>query len=187
MADDTQPIKTVSSKIVYQNNWMTIHEDETILPSGKPGIYGYLESNDSAMTAVLDDQNRVCFVRAFRYPSKSWGWELPGGGGEGEEPTIAAQRELEEETGIIAEHCEKIGEALVCNGLMTERTGICVAYGLSFEGKKEIGEEVLSDMKFFSLAEIDDLVEAGEINDGQTITALYYLNRWLAKKGILPS
>lgn len=179
------PIKTVSSKVVYQNKWMTIYEDKTIMPTGTSGIYSYLESNNSVVTLVLDEDDRVCFVRAFRYPSKSWGWELPGGGGEGENPTIAAQRELEEETGILAACCEKVGEALVCNGFMTERMNIYVAYELSFEGKKNIGDEALSDMQFFSLAQIEELVAAGEINDGQTITALYYLNRWLAKRGTI--
>lgn len=177
------PIKTVSSKIVYENPWIKIHEDQTILPSGKPGIYGYMESRDSVVTLILDDQLRVCMLWAFRYPSKTWGWELPGGGGDDEDPAAAAQREVEEETGIRAEHVEKLGQALVCNGLMTERMNIFVAHDLSHDGHKDIGEEVLGDMKFFSLPEIDKLVESGDINDGQTITALYYLNRWLDKRG----
>lgn len=178
---DEPPIKTVSSKVVYQNPWITVHEDKTLTPSGKDGVYGYMESDDSVITVILDDQQRVYMIRAFRYPSKSWGWELAGGGGEGEDPVIAAKREVEEETGIRVGRIEKIGESLVCNGLMTEKMTIFVAHDLNFDGHQEIGDEALGEMKFFSLAEIDELVDSGEINDGQTITALYYLNRWLTK------
>ena len=177
------PIKTTGSSVVYQNPWITIHEDSTLLPSGKEGIYGYMESKDSVMVAVLNDNQEVYLVRAFRYPSKSWGWEFPGGGGEGEELTVAARREVEEETGIRSRHCEKIGESLVCNGLMTERMTTCVAYDISFDGNQDLADEALTDMRFFSQDEILEMVDSGEINDGQTITGIFYLQRWLHKKG----
>ena len=182
---DRHPITTRRSKVIYQNPWITVYEDETTMPSGKPGIYGYMESKDSVMTAVVDKDDRVCLVKAFRYPSKSWGWELPGGGGEGENPIEAAKRELREETGIVAERWEKLGETLVCNGFMTERMVTCLAYGLSLTGKKEIGEEALDGMSFFSLADIDSLIDNKQINDGQTLTGLYFLQRWLRKRGTI--
>ena len=80
------PSKTkISSKIVYQNPWITIHEDQTISQDGNTGIYGYMESRDSCMIVVVDDQERLYLVRGFRYPSQIFGWELPGGGGDNED------------------------------------------------------------------------------------------------------
>ena len=98
------PIQTIESKVVYQNHWITIHEDKTRLPSGREGLYGYLESKDSVMAAVFDEQNRICMVRAFRYPSKSWGWELPGGSGEDENLLDASKREFEEKLALGPTH-----------------------------------------------------------------------------------
>jgi 8-oxo-dGTP pyrophosphatase MutT (NUDIX family) len=180
---ETDPIKTISSQVVYQNPWITVREDKTKTPTGNDGLYGYVESKNSVMVAVVDAEQRVYMVRAFRYPTKTWGWELPGGGGDGEEAVEASQRELEEETGIRAKHWEKIGDTLVCNGLLTERQTVCVATDLSFDGHKEDSDETFGDMRFFSLTEIDGLVDSGEINDNQTITGLFFLQRWLQGKG----
>lgn len=176
------PIKTLGSKIVYQNPWITIHEDKTLMPSGKEGIYGYLESKDSVNVVVFDDQDRIYMAKSFRYPTKSWGWELPGGSSDGEDLLQASKRELEEEAGIIAEQWELVGKNVVCDGLMTERMATCIAYDIRFDGTKENGDEQFADTGFFTLEEIDQMVDNGDINDGQTITGLYLAKRWLARR-----
>lgn len=149
------------------------------MPSGKPGMYSYLKSKDSVNIAAVNDQGRLFLVRAFRYPSKSWGWELPGGGGDGEEPITAALRELEEETGILADRAEILGTTVVCNGLMSEKMTSCVARVVSFGGHKHVGEEAISDGRFYDLKTVHQLVAEGEINDCQTLTTLYLYERWL--------
>ena len=125
---DTPSKTRVSSKIAYQNPWITIHEDQTRDRAGNLGIYGYMESRNSCMVVAVDEHERIYLVRGFRYPSQSFGWELPGGGGDGEDLLTASKRELEEETGIVAQSWEKLGEAYVCNGLMTEKMAVCLAH-----------------------------------------------------------
>lgn len=181
MNTDDTPKKPLRSTVVYQNQWITVREDTTVTTDGQKGLYGYLESRDSVMVAAFDEQDRICLVRSFCYPSQSWGWEFPGGGGEGEELIAASKRELEEETGIIAENWERVGHTLVCNGLMTERMTTCVAHGLRYDGQKEDSDEIIADMQFVTLAQADELVATGEINDGQTITALYVARQWYEK------
>lgn len=173
------PSKTqVSSKIVYQNPWITVREDQTRDLAGDLGIYGYLESRDSCMIVTVDDKERIYFVRGFRYPSQSFSWELPGGGGDNEDLLEASKRELEEETGITAQSWDKLGEAYVCNGLMTEKMAVYLARDLSFGGHKEQPGEVFSDMRFFTRDEIDALIAQGEINDCQTLAGLHYYQLW---------
>ena len=135
------------------------------------------------MVAALDDGKRIFMVKAFRYPTKTWGWELPGGGGDNEDFIDASRRELEEETGIIAEHMQQVGKTVVCNGLMTERQITCVAWNINFSGKKERSDEVFADQKFFTLDEIHDMIDSGDINDNQSLTGIYLTERWLEKRG----
>jgi 8-oxo-dGTP pyrophosphatase MutT (NUDIX family) len=176
------PWKLKSSKIVYQNPWMRVREDAVVTPTGGDGIYGVMESSDSVMVAVLNDANELFLIRTFSYPSASWNWELPGGQSDGQDVAEASKRELEEETGILAKSWEKLGLTRVCNGLMTERMATYLARDLSFTGEKEIADEQIDTAKFFSMDEVDGMIEHGEINDGQSITGIHLAQKWLTKE-----
>lgn len=177
------PLRAVSTKVVYQNPWIKVREDLIVRADGTEGIYGVMESKDSVMVVVLNDKHEVYLIQAFSYPVLSWSWELPGGGGEGELAETASKRELAEETGIVAERWTLLGKTRVCNGLMSERMSVYLAQDLSFGNKVESDDaDVINKSRFFSLEEIDDMIERGDIDDGQTITGLYQLRRWLAKQ-----
>lgn len=172
MTDEKSHIKTVSSTPVYSNPWMTVHEDAIIHPSGAKGVYGYLESKDSVMVVATNDRDEVYLVKAYRYPSKEWGWELPGGGADGEDPITVGKRELQEETGLTSNDWSIAGSPLVCNGLMTERMHILLARSV-IEGKPTDLDEAFLDQQFFSRTQLDHMIRVGEIDDSQTLTGLY--------------
>ena len=175
------PWQPVSTEVKYQNPWIKIHEDKVITPTGKDGIYAYLESNDSVMIAVINDDRQLYLVRTFRYPDKSWNWEVPGGGGDKHDSLAAAKRELEEETAITAIQWDKLGTTSVCNGFMTEKMTTYLAQALSFSGSKESADEQIDEARFFSMTDIYSMIERGEINDGQSITAIHLAQKWLAR------
>lgn len=177
---DRNPWKTQSSKTVYQNPWIRVREDAVIKPDGTDGIYGVIESKDSVVVAVVNNESEVYLIRSFNYPVSTWSWGLPGGGGEGEEPETAAKRELAEETGITAGKWTFLGQTRVSSGLMTERMAVFLAQDLLFGERIEADDkDLISEGRFFSFEEIDKMIKQGEIDDTQTVTGLYLARRQL--------
>ncbi len=175
------PWKLLSTKVVYENPWIKIHEDSVIRPDGKEGMYSYLESRDSVIVAVLNEDNEVYVIRNFSYPVSEWSWEFPGGGGDNEDPEVASKRELAEETGITAEKWTFLGKKRVVNGLLSERMAVYVAQDLTFGQRQKADDaEIISGGKFISIHEAFQMTLSGEIDDAQTITGLYLLEHWLA-------
>lgn len=181
--DKEHPIVAVSSRIAYQNLWITIREDKTLRAGDKKGIYGVVKTPDSVITAAINDKNEIYVIYGYSYPTDTWSWQIPGGGGDGEEPKIAARRELFEETGIVAERFELLGKLIVCCGLLGERMDVVVATNLKQENRPNDTDDrdSITEGKFVSLAEVERMVNSGEICDSQTTSALYLVEKWIKK------
>lgn len=157
---------------------MQIREDKIVRPNGVEGIYGVVETPDSVAIVCVNDQDAIGFVRSFRYPVQKWCWELPGGSGDGQEVLVASKRELVEETGISAKHWHVLGRTRVSSGLMTEYQASVLATGLTYD-KATDTEEGIAELSFFNLEEIDRMIDSGEIDDGQSLAALFLYKKWL--------
>ena len=97
------PWQTLSTRIVYENAWIRVREDQVIQPDGNPSIYGVIEFHGCVGVLPIDAEANVHLVGQFRYPLQQYSWEIPEGGCHpGEAPLEAAQRELCEELGLAA-------------------------------------------------------------------------------------
>lgn len=174
------PFKTLSSKVVYQNPWIRVREDAIVRPDGRESIYGVIESHDSVMIGAVNEKNEVYIIHSFSYPAQKWHWELPAGSSDGEDILIASKRELAEETGILANTWQQLGLTRVADGLMTEKMATLLATDLT-QGEKVISDDegLIDEGKFASLDEIHQLIAAGEMDEGQTVTSLYFIERWM--------
>lgn len=80
----------------------------------------------AAVILAIDAQDHVLLVEQFRVPLGRPCIELPAGligdeaGREGEDPSQAANRELEEETGFRAARMERLGEFYSSPGMVSE-------------------------------------------------------------------
>lgn len=174
------PLPTISTKEIYKNQWIRLREDKTSRPDGGKGIYTVIETNDSVIVGVLNDKNEIYLIHSFSYPAQKWHWELPGGGDDGESVLEASKRELAEETGIIAKEWTQLGKTRVCDGLMTEKMAILLARDITL-GKRIPSDDtgLIDDAKFTNIEEVHELIKNGEMDEGQSITALYFIERWI--------
>jgi 8-oxo-dGTP pyrophosphatase MutT (NUDIX family) len=161
---------------VYQNPWIQVYEDRVVRPDGQPGIYGVVHFRNRAIGVVaLDEQDRVLLVGQYRYTLDLYSWEIPEGGGPlDEEPLVAAQRELAEETGYSAGQWREILRSHLSNSVSDEAAICYLATDLRAGMARPEGTEELQ-VRWVSFAEALDMIARGEITDALSILGLYRL------------
>jgi ADP-ribose pyrophosphatase len=126
----------------------------------------------------LTDDGRVCLIRNHRVTVERTLIEVPAGTLEpGEDPAVCAARELEEETGYTAGKLEKLTSFFMSPGILNERMHVFLATSLR-AGPTQLqpGEEIENHLVPWN--EALALVERGEIEDGKTVAALLYADRF---------
>ncbi len=104
MKEMENPWKKLNSDTVHETPWIKIEQDQVITPSGKKDQYSKVHFQQKAVGALtIDQEGNIWLVGQYRYAIDQYSWEIPLGGAPAGEPALeAAQRELKEETGIVA-------------------------------------------------------------------------------------
>ena len=176
---------TRGRRTVYENAWIRVTEDDVVKPDGRDGVYGVVEVQHTAVFVVaMTDADEVLLVTIDRHtvgPSV----EVPAGSTDGEDPLVAARRELREETGYDATDWREIGRMDALNGISRAPEVVFLARGLTrgaHPGDSQV-EEGISDVRAVPWAETLRLIGAGEIRDGETIAALMFAAVALGRAG----
>lgn len=160
---------------MYENPWIVVEDHEVIRPDGVPGQYGVVSTRHPAVFVVaLTDADEVLLVEQFRYPTQMLSLEVPAGSTDGQEPLLAAQRELAEETGFQAETWTWLGTRYAANGVACFRQEVFLAQGLSRVGGAHQYqlEEGITAVRAVAWDEALQMVRDGRISDGETIGSL---------------
>ena len=178
-----KPWKTLKSTVVHETPWIAIKEDvcqveDTTL------TYTYTHRKDQGPLIIAEEADgRLWLVRQYRHPIKKIIWQFPA---EGKLPNetweAAAQRGIEEELGKHAQTITRLSQLYPDPGGLEQMTYIFVASNLqdtTSTNHHTTGNEVEDlEIKAFTLEEIDQLLEKGEICDGWTVAALYMYLRF---------
>jgi ADP-ribose pyrophosphatase len=183
MTDETKnPWKVVSTKNVYENDWISVREDAVIRPDDERGIYGVVHFKNLAIGVLAIEDDFVYLVGQYRYPLEKYSWEIPEGGcAEGEDPLGAAQRELEEETGLRARNWRKLGESYLSNSVSDELAIWFVATDLVQGEHCPEGTEQLV-VRRVEFADAFRMAMSGEISDA--ISQLAIMQYRLSKENL---
>jgi 8-oxo-dGTP pyrophosphatase MutT (NUDIX family) len=164
--------RTISSKVVYRNPWISVREDQVVRPDGRPGLYGVVESTPSAFIIALSDADELLLVTQDRYPTGRPSVEVPAGNAAHEDPLAAARRELREETGYVAASWAPLGVLEAMNGICTELQHVFLARELTYEGGHAQAEDGITDVQWMPVDDVLERIRAGTITDGQTLSSL---------------
>ena len=158
------PYKVLASEPRYRNRWIAVREDRVIRPGGSEGLFGVVEMVAGSSVLAIDEDDNVHLVREFKYALGRDSLEVISGGiDEGETPLAAAQRELREEAGLLAQEWQQMGAIDPFTTAIRCRNHLFLARGLSQRATApEDGEELsLVTLPFERALE---MVLAGEIS-----------------------
>lgn len=168
--------KTLDTRIVFDNPWITVREDRVINPGGGRNDYGHVHFKNRAVAILpLDDAANTWLVGQDRYTLGAWSWELPMGGAPlDEDPLDAARRELKEETGLTAARWREMMRLHTSNSITDEAGIVFVAEELR-QGEPEFEETENIEIRKLPVADAIGMIRRGEITDAISVAALLAL------------
>ena len=164
--------ETRSSREVYSNQWIRVREDQVVRPDGSDGMYGLLELHHPvAFVVPVTDDDEVVLVRIERY-TVGESLEVPAGNTDGEEPEVAARRELREETGYAASDWQPLGVLHGLNGVANVSAHIFLARGLDHVGGQEHEDEGITAVAAYAWSDVRRMLHDGTITDSESVASL---------------
>ncbi|AFL88938.1 NTP pyrophosphohydrolase [Terriglobus roseus DSM 18391] len=174
---EAPPIKTISSRTVYQNKWSRVREDVIERTDGVRGLYGVLDKDPACIVIPLErtaDGDFLTLVHQYRYCVEGSFYEFPQGGweqGEDVDVEALARGELREETGLSAGKLTKLHANWIAYGAMRQRHHVWLAEELTQgETALEAEEHGLTAHRV-SVEEFERMIFDGRVEDNCTLAA----------------
>ena len=163
--------KCVKKNYVYQGKIIKVRCDDAQLPDGNPCKREIIEHSGGACVLYVEG-GKVLLVRQYRYAYGEDVYEIPAGKLEqGEDPALAAARELEEETGISPQRVELLYVIYPTPGYTNEKIYIYRAFdGVRTQSHLDEGEFV--ECVWVTIDEAEALMRTGKLLDAKTLIAL---------------
>ena len=167
--------RKIDDRLIYQGYVIGVHEVEFEGPGGEEMKRDVVRHPGAVSVVPLLDDGRVVLVRQFRAPMETEVLEIPAGKRDvDDEPLeVTAGRELMEEIGYTAAEMVRLVSMCHSPGFCDEINHIFLATGLVAGVRAVDGvEEEHMTIEYVQLADVFDLVAAGEIIDAKSIVGL---------------
>ncbi len=169
-------VKRLSERTVFRSkNRRLVLKEATDLVNGKRIRHIYRSSKNLGVVIIpILSDGRILLERQYRPAIMKRTYELPAGKcNDHETASMAAVRELEEETGFKARKMSFLYKRRPAPWLMDNTDKIFLAQDLLKTGKRPDGDEII-DIVPLKISKIKQMIKAGIIEDSGTREALLY-------------
>jgi 8-oxo-dGTP pyrophosphatase MutT (NUDIX family) len=174
-----RPWEVLSSRIVVERRWLTIREQRVRLANGHEiGEYHLLESPEWASVVAVTADQKVVMVRQYRHGAARSALELPAGVIDPNEDALsAARRELEEETGFVADDWHPLTVLHPEPARNRARAHFFVALGAEPSGTVRLDASEELSVEMVAARELVPRFDAGDLVHGVHLAAILLAGR----------
>jgi 8-oxo-dGTP pyrophosphatase MutT (NUDIX family) len=174
--------KTLSSEEVYSTPWIRVRRDQVLTHQNKEIIYSIVEiHHPSVFIVAVNDKGAFYLQKNYRYSINQMIWELPAGNTDGEDPLLAAKRELQEETGLVSDEWASLGKVYQALGTTNFPLFVFLAKNVQLMSEPD-EEELIVDHQFVDITKLKTMIETGDMINATDIGVLFMAISYLEKE-----
>jgi len=172
-------VRVLASQPIAAGRAFNVLREELVLPSGVRQDLLLIDHPGAVVVIAENERQEFAIVRQYRHAIGAWLSELPAGRVErGEDRLAAAQRELDEEVGVLASQWLSLGSFFPAPGFCSEQIEIFWARGLAPSGTARRAHDLDEELSVAWRPQLE--AEAELASDGKSVVALA---RWRAAAG----
>lgn len=167
--------KTLNSEYLIRRPWLTARRDTVQLPTGVINDeYYVLEYPDWVNVIAITQDGQMVLIRQYRHGLGQTSFEIVAGVMEpGEEPEVAARRELQEETGYAGGEWQKLMTISQNTSTCTNLTYCYLAIGVESISGQHLDETEDIEVYRFAKEEVRAMLERGDIKQSLMAAPLW--------------
>ena len=169
--------KRVNRTLVSKGTIIDLYKDHMLITDDEKSVrieedWDFINHKGAAAIIAEDSDGKILMVRQFRNSIDEYTLEIPAGGlNPGEDMSVCAARELEEETGYRAEHVGHLMDFIATVAYSNEKIGIYYTDSL-IKSVQNLDEDEYVEVEKYPLEDLIRMVYDGQITDGKSIAAI---------------
>ena len=180
ISDEKTSREVTSRHTVWSGRIVDVVEDHVVVVDGEAPVVRQYTRHPGAVAVVAMRGERgaeeILLLRQYRHPVSALLWEIPAGLLDiaGEDPLVAARRELAEETDLTARRWDVLVDFFTSPGGTTEPLRIFLARDLTqaAESFAREDEEAAMIYAWVSLTEALDMVADGRLHNPSAVLGI---------------
>ena len=170
------------SATLHKGRVFSLMNENYTLDNGVTSDMDFIQHPGAAAMVPMLSHQEVVLIKQYRHAIRESIWEIPAGTLDpNESPINCARRELIEEIGYSATDWHRLGTITPLPGCSDERIHIFLALDLK-PAQQELDDDEMINVHKMDLSEAMQMILAGEISDGKTISGLFLASHWLDRK-----